>query len=174
MSYKEKEFGSRLYNLKNFGIRSEEVIEEIGANAKMNEFQVAIGICNLKYIDKLIKRREDIVSYYDKCLRDCRGIRLNIQQNDVKNYAYMPILIIPDEYKTSRNQLYELLKENNIYARKYFYPLVINTECYRKSYGSNDVPIAEKVSENILTLPLYVDMVHEDVDRVCDIIWKVN
>lgn len=173
--YKEKELGRRLYNLKNFGIRSEEIIEEIGANAKMNEFQAAMGICNLAYIDESIKKRKDIVSYYYKCLNGCKGIRLNREQIDVKrNYAYMPILVIPEKYGMSRDQLYETLKANNIYARKYFYPLVTKAECYSELYGRVNVPIAESVADNILTLPLYTDMTYEDVDRVCDIIWKTN
>lgn len=171
--YKEKELGRRLYNLKNFGIRSEEIVEEIGANAKMNEFQAAMGICNLRYIDESIKKRKDIVSYYHKCLEGCEGIRVNMQQTDTeRNYAYIPILFVPKEYKKSRDQLYDIFRENDIYARKYFYPLVTDAECYRKTYDSSNTPTAKKISENILTLPLYTDMTHEDVDRVCDIIWR--
>lgn len=173
--YKEKELGRKLYNLKNFGIRSEEIIEEIGANAKMNEFQAVMGICNLVYIDEWIKKRKDIVSYYYKCLNGCKGIRLNGEQMNVKrNYAYMPILIIPEEYEMSRDQLYEIFKANDIYTRKYFYPLVTKAECYKELYDKGSTPIAESVAENILTLPLYTDMTHKDVDRVCDIIWKTN
>lgn len=173
--YKDEELGKKLYNLKNFGIRSEEIVEEIGANAKMNEFQAAMGICNLMHMDEAIKKRKEVVSYYYQCLKGCRGIRLNVQQeNTEKNYAYMPVLFKPDEYKISRDRLYEIFKENEIYARKYFYPLVTDAECYRKLYESNDSPTAKRISENILTLPLYTDMTHEDVDRVCDIIWKMN
>lgn len=171
--YNEEELGRRLYNLKNFGIRSEEIIEEIGANAKMNEFQAAMGICNLRYISEAIKRRKELVGYYYKCLEGCRGVRLNIKQKDTeKNYAYMPILIIPGEYKISRDQLYEILKENEIFARKYFYPLVTDTECYKNMYDSGDTPIAKRVAENILTLPLYTDMTYEDIERVCDVVRK--
>ena len=173
--YREKELGRRLYNLKNFGIRSEEIIEEIGANAKMNEFQAAMGICNLAYIDEAIKKRKDIVLYYYKCLEGCKGIRINREKKEVKgNYAYMPILVIPEEYKVSRDQLYGIFRANGIYVRKYFYPLTTNAECYKELYDDNNVPIAERVADNILTLPLYTDMTHEDVDRVCNIIWKTG
>lgn len=173
--YREKELGRRLYNLKNFGIRSEEIIEEIGANAKMNEFQAAMGICNLAYIDEAIKKRKDIVLYYYKCLEGCKGIRINREKKEVKgNYAYMPILVIPEEYKVSRDQLYGIFRANGIYVRKYFYPLTTNAECYKELYDHNNVPIAERVADNILTLPLYTDMTHEDVDRVCNIIWKTG
>lgn len=175
VAYREEEIGRRLYNLKNFGIQSEEMVEEIGANAKMNEFQAAMGVCNLRYIDEAIKQRRDIVTYYYKCLKECKGVRLNVEQADAeRNYAYMPLLIIPEEYKTDRNQLYNIFRENDIYARKYFYPLVTDAECYRELYGSSDVPTAKRVAENILTLPLYTDMTYEDVDRVCDIIWKAS
>lgn len=175
VAYKEEEIGRRLYNLKNFGIRSEEVVEEIGANAKMNEFQAAMGICNLRHIDEAIKRRRDIVTYYYECLEGCKGIRLNRKQADTeRNYAYMPLLILPEEYKTGRDQLYDIFCENDIYARKYFYPLVTDAECYREIYDSNELPTAKRTAENILTLPLYTDMTHEDVERVCDIIWKAS
>ena len=86
----------------------------------------------------------------------------------------MPILVIPEEYKVSRDQLYGIFRANGIYVRKYFYPLTTNAECYKELYDDNNVPIAERVADNILTLPLYTDMTHEDVDRVCNIIWKTG
>lgn len=174
VAYKDEELGRQLYNLKNFGIRSEEIVEDVGANAKMNEFQAAMGICNLKYIEKSVEHRRDLVTYYYDCLKNCEGIRLGVQQANVeKNYAYMPILITPDRFKVTRDQLYNILKSNDIYARKYFYPLVTEARCYQSTYCSNDTPVAKKISENILTLPLYTDMTFEDVERVCDVILNI-
>ena len=173
--YKDAGIGHRMYNLKNFGIQSEEEIESVGANAKMNEFQAAMGLCNLRHIDENIEKRKNIVTYYRECLKDCTGIRLNSDQKNVKsNYAYMPILIEPEVFKASRDELYSVMREQGILARKYFYPLTNEIECYKDTINCGFTPVAKKVSGNILTLPLYADMSREDVERVCDVIHKVN
>ena len=173
--YQDAEIGHRMYNLKNFGIQSEEEIESVGANAKMNEFQAAMGICNLRHIDENIQKRKKIVEHYRECLKDCDGIRLNIEQKNVtSNYAYMPVQIEPEIVKVSRDELYDVMKKQGILARKYFYPLTNEIECYRNTIDCGYTPMAKKISENILTLPLYADMSRKDVDRVCDVIYKAS
>jgi dTDP-4-amino-4,6-dideoxygalactose transaminase len=166
---KNKELIKILNNLKNFGITGPESVECIGGNAKMNEFQAAMGICNLRHIDNEIKNRKDVFDKYTERLRDIKGIKLpKIQTNVKSNYAYFPVIF--DEYKLDRNGICEKLKAGNIFARKYFYPLTNTYECYKERFDVNKTPIAKKTADNVLTLPLYGDLSPEDIDRICDII----
>lgn len=169
VAFKDERLGRRLYNLKNFGIRDEEHVESIGANAKMNEFQAAMGICNLRHIQRELLKREKIVEHYRERLADFECITMNCIQQDVEsNYAYFPIVIDPGKAKINRDELYVHLKHKNIYARKYFYPLTSAFECYTGHYNTEDTPTARYISENVLTLPLYADLPIEIVDAVCD------
>lgn len=169
--FRDLELGRKLYNLKNFGIRDEETVESVGANAKMNEFQAAMGICNLRHIDEEIGKRKKVVERYRERLGTVEGIQLNvIQQNVQSNYAYFPIMVEKETYGMDRNALFEKLKEKNVYARKYFYPLITQFDCYKDSFGDVNTPVAQRVSENVLTLPMYADLSIETVDHICDII----
>lgn len=168
--YRNNEYEKKLNQMKNFGIIDEDHVEYVGMNSKMNEFQAAMGLCNLRHIDDEIEKRKKIVERYRANLKEIKGIRLNnIQNNVLSNYAYFPI-IIEDEYLLSRNELYDKLKENDIYARKYFYPLVNDYDCYKDKYDSNDTPIAKDISNRVMTLPLYADLSLNDVDRICNTI----
>ena len=169
--FRDEELGKRLYNLKNFGIRDEETVESVGANAKMNEFQAAMGLCNLRHVDEEIAKRKKIVERYCERLLDVEGIRLNTEQKGViSNYAYFPVLVEPEYYGLDRNGLFERLKKHSIFPRKYFYPLVTDFDCYKERFGMASVPIAKEISDKVLTLPLYADLTLETVDTVCDII----
>jgi len=169
--FKQKSLGKELYSLKNFGIRSEEEIDGIGANAKMNEFQAAMGICNLRHIEEEIKKRKAIVEYYKSKLSGINGIKISKDQKGVvSNYAYFPILFDEKECGCSRNDIYKKLKENNIFARKYFYPLTNECQCYEGMFDVGRTVNAKYVSERILTLPLYADLSLDVVDKVCDVI----
>lgn len=171
--FHDTELGRRLYNLKNFGIRDEETVESVGANAKMNEFQAAMGICNLRHIDDEIAKRKKVVERYRERLENIEGIQLNVvQENVVSNYAYFPIVIDEEKYGMDRNVLFEKLKGKDIVARKYFYPLITNFDCYKDNYGKAFTPIAQMTAENVLTLPLYADLSLETVDYICDVIAK--
>ncbi len=171
--FKDDQFGLELYRLKNFGIRGPESVDGVGANAKMNEFCAAMGLCNLKHIDAEIKKREKIVNLYTEKLKNVPGIQLNGSQPEVKkNYSYYPIVIDEERYGESRNQLYERLKENGIFSRKYFYPLTNSFECYRDIYNDQETPVAKRISERVLTLPLYADLQEEEVNEICKIILK--
>lgn len=168
--FKQPDLGKELYSLKNFGIRSEEIIDGIGANAKMNEFQAAMGICNLRHLDDEIEKRKKVVEHYDSRLGDLKGIKISKPQESVKsNYAYYSVLFEEEKCGCSRNDVYETLKKHGIYSRKYFYPLTNDCQCYKGIYDE----ITEKaryVSERILTLPLYADLPLEMVDNICNII----
>lgn len=166
--FKNKEMKQTLNNWKNFGITDTEHVEYIGGNAKMNEFAAAMGICNLRHIDDNINKRKVIYDKYIEKLSDVEGIVLNNVEGKESNYAYFPIRI----YKTnvSRDDLFEELEKNNIYPRKYFYPLTSQYDCYKDIFDSSQTPIALKIAKQILTLPIYPDLALEDVDRICDII----
>lgn len=173
--YREKELGRRLYNLKNFGIRSEEIIEEIGANAKMNEFQAAMGLCNLRHVDEEIQKRKKVTERYRKNLQGTEGIKLSPEQKDVEsNYAYFPVVIDEKVFGATRNEIYDELKKHDIYARKYFYPLTNTFDCFHGRYDAESTPIALYISKRVLTLPLYADLSLEEVDRICEIILKMR
>lgn len=171
--FRDPELGRKLYNLKNFGIRDEETVESVGANAKMNEFQAAMGLCNLRHVDEEIGKRKKVAEHYQKRLKNVRGIRIHsfrTQEGIVPNYAYFPVIVDQDIFGIDRNALFERLKENNIFARKYFYPLITDFDCYKGCFDAASTPVAKEISEKVLTLPLYADLQLEMVDRICDII----
>ena len=169
--FKDDKFVQVLNNLKNFGICGQEEVAYIGGNAKMNEFQAAMGICNLRHLANEIAKRKCIVERYRERLSNVKGIKLcEDQPGVVSNYAYFPVVF--DGYKYSRNEIFDMLKQHDIIARKYFYPLTNSFACY-KYYPTADVektPVARYISERVLTLPIYADLALEDVDKICDII----
>ncbi|AND83747.1 aminotransferase class I/II-fold pyridoxal phosphate-dependent enzyme [Clostridium tyrobutyricum] len=167
--FKNSSLRKILNDIKNFGITGPESVEYIGGNAKMNEFQAAMGICNLRHVDKEIEKRKVIVEKYVERLSNVYGIKLCKPQIGVrKNYAYFPVVF--DGYKLNRDEIFEKLKENNIFARKYFYPLTNSYECYKGRFDVKKTPVAEYIANRVLTLPLYADLPVDDVDRICDII----
>jgi dTDP-4-amino-4,6-dideoxygalactose transaminase len=160
-------------NLKNFGFRDEIVVEEPGINAKLNEVQAAYGLLQLKYIDSFIDKRKEITQLYQTLLKDIAGIQFLHDMEDVTHgYSYFPILIDERKYGISRDILYEKLKESNIFARRYFYPLISNFEPYRELQSANpaNLPIATKVALQVLCLPIYVELEKDDIQRICEII----
>ena len=136
----------KLYNLKNFGIRGEELVVGVGANAKMNEFAAIMGLCNLKYLGHALEERKLRYAYYRERLESVHGIQFFQDDLDTeKNYAYFPIMI-SDEYSMTRDELYDKLKENNIFSRKYFYPLTSDQACFRNKYKKCVLDIASWLS----------------------------
>lgn len=161
----------KLYGLKNFGIRNEVVVDAVGANSKMNEFQAAMGLCNLRHVDGEIAKRKKIVEYYRRRFSDEKGIHIGEEQSNVKqNYAYFPVIFDPDVFGKSRDDIYDLLKEKDVYTRKYFYPTTNSFECYKEKYNPFDTPVALDISKKVLTLPLYADLQLEEAERICDYI----
>lgn len=154
----------KLYNLKNFGIRSEETVVSIGANAKMNEFQAIMGLCNLNYIEEHREARKNIFNKYYDLLSEAKGINLLYYDDNIKqNYAYFPIIIEKESLGKSRDDIYELLKINNIHTRKYFFPLTSDQLCFGGKYEKNDLEIARYCSERVLALPIYPGLSDGDV-----------
>ncbi|MCM1170939.1 MAG: DegT/DnrJ/EryC1/StrS family aminotransferase [Clostridium sp.] len=164
-------FGIELYRLKNFGIRDEETVDGIGANAKMNEFCAAMGVCNLRHIDEEIEKRRLVVERYTERLSNIAGIRLNSTQPDVQtNYAYFPVVFDEKLFGTDRDGVSHALAQHGIGARKYFYPITNTFDCFNGKYDANLTPVALHISKRVLTLPLYAGLSLTDVDRICDII----
>ena len=169
VTYNDSSIKQVLNDLKNFGITGPETVEYVGGNAKMNEFQAAMGICNLRHVNGEIIKRKKVVERYIENLKDITGIQLSKKQVDVEsNYAYFPVVF--DGYKMTRDEVFEKLKDNDIVARKYFYPLTNSFECYKDQYDVDETPVAKYIAERVLTLPLYADLALEDVDRICVII----
>lgn len=171
--FKNKKLGDILYELKNFGIHGPEDVSAVGANAKMNEFCAAMGICNLRHLDEEISKRERVVRRYREHLEGIEGIRLNYVDPEVKyNYAYFPVIFEENTFGATREEVFDALAEKGIGARKYFYPLTNTFSAFHGKYNVLETPVALKISKRILTLPLYADLSLEDVDRICDIIIK--
>ena len=171
--FKNEQLLTKFNDLKNFGIHGQETVIYVGGNAKMNEFQAAMGICNLRHLDEEIEKRSKVAKRYFERLRNIDGIVVCKPQKNVKpNYAYFPVVF--DGYKKNRDEIFETLKQSNIIARKYFYPLINDMECYKdfSSFGSYKTPNAKHIADRVLTLPMYADLSLEDVDRICDIILK--
>lgn len=171
--YHDENLKPILDGLKNFGIVDDEIIYP-GGNAKMNEFQAAMGICNLRHIDENIKRRQAISERYLKKLDGIPGLTLcPVQEHVSSNYAYFPVLF--DGFRSgtqNRDTVAQRLASCDIYSRKYFYPLTNSADfCSTyKNAGVQNTPTASYVSSHILTLPLYPELPLEDVDRICKII----
>lgn len=169
--YHDEELGKRLYELKNFGIHGPEEVEAVGANAKMNEFCAAMGLCNLRHVDEEIAKRKAVVERYRERLSGVDGIQLNAEQPGVKsNYAYFPVVFDEKLFGASRNEVFDALAREGIGARKYFYPLSNTFACFHKKYNVDETPVARRIAKRVLTLPLYADLPLEDVDRICDIV----
>ena len=169
VTFNEESLKEKLNELKNFGITGPESVEYVAGNAKMNEFQAAMGICNLRHVDDEISKRRLVVEKYNSRLENINGIKICKQQDEVdSNYAYYPVVF--DNYKYNRDEIFEKLSDEGIIARKYFYPLTNSFDCYKENFEVNETPVAKYISERVLTLPLYSDLSLDDVDRICNII----
>lgn len=158
--------------LKNFGFKNEVEVVMPGTNAKMNEMQALMGIQVLKYLDEIIQKRSRINDVYRNRLKEVHGIHLvpTLASSIKQNFAYMPIEVDENEFGMSRDALYEGLKEYNVYGRRYFYPLICDYSCYRQVSVNGSLNIARRVSDRILTLPIYDSLELSDVETICEII----
>ena len=169
----DKATKKRIDYLKNFGFADEVTVVAPGINSKMDEIRSAFGLLNLKQVDDSISRRKHIAELYRIALKEIPGIRFLKDIEDVRhNYSYFPIFIKEKEYGISRDALYEKLKENNIYGRRYFYPLISNFPMYRglDSAKPENLPVATKLADQVLCLPIYSDLTDDDIERVIDLI----
>lgn len=172
--FENEEFGLDLYRLKNFGIRNPEKVDYVGSNAKMNEFQAAMGLCNLRYVNADIERRKQMYERYVELLRDIPGIQLMKMNPDVKyNYSYFPV-VFNEDFGATRNEVFDALAEENVYSRKYFYPLTNTYDCFHGMFDVGKTPEALKISKRVLTLPMYADLEENSIIKICNIVQKVS
>lgn len=167
------EMKKKIDDLKNFGFQDQITVQGVGINGKMNEVQSAMGLLQLKYIDQAIERRKQITKQYRKKINNIKGISLQDDLDGVKhNYAYLTLFINEEEYGMSRNDLDKKLKQNKIYGRRYFYPLISQYDEYMNLSSSNigNLENAEKMSNRVLCLPIYPDLENERIEQICDII----
>jgi len=167
---------SIFYFFLNFGFKGEVEVVMPGTNAKMNEMQALMGSMVLEHVNEIIEKRRQITAIYREKLEGVSGICLRPElPKDVRyNYAYMPVEVDEKEFGMSRNQLYDKLKEYNIYSRRYFYPLICDFACYKSVAVKDPLTVARKVAERILTLPIYYDLASDDVQKICDIIIEIG
>ncbi|KAA3617585.1 MAG: DegT/DnrJ/EryC1/StrS family aminotransferase [Calditrichaeota bacterium] len=169
----DEKLKTRIDYLKNFGFADETTVMAPGINGKMNEMQSALGIVQLKYIDERIQKRKSLTQLYRDILSNINGISyLPELENVTHNYAYFPIFIEAEKFGCARDAVYEFLKDNEIYARRYFYPLISHFPMYRglASSSQDNLPIAEEAAKRVICLPLYPEMSTDDVLRITNLI----
>ena len=172
--FQDKAIKNVINQWKNFGITGPESVESVGGNAKMNEFAAAMGLCNLRHLEEHIEKRRKVDKGYRRRLSKVRGLRMNVIEERVRwNYAYFPIIIDEGITNVSRDQLHDFLVDKGIITRKYFYPLVSSYDCYKQEFDSKETPIAEKIAESVLTLPIYPNLSLESVNYICDCILEL-
>ncbi|MGM9831099.1 MAG: DegT/DnrJ/EryC1/StrS family aminotransferase [Paludibacteraceae bacterium] len=175
------EMKHQIDNLKNFGFRGEVTVEAPGINGKMDEVRSAYGLLNLRQVDAAIDARQKVANQYREALRNVKGIRFFDDMPGVRhNYSYFPIFINEAQYGMSRDALYAKLKEHGIYGRRYFYPLITAFDPYRDypSAKPENLPVATKVADQVLCLPMHHALTQGDINRVvnaiCDLTESVT
>jgi len=164
---------NRIDLLKNFGFVDETIVIEPGINAKMNEIQAAYGMLQLKYIDSNIKRRKAVADEYRIRLRGVEGLRIFEDIAGVKHsYSYFPVLFDKSLFGRSREDIYMMLRKNNIFSRRYFYPLISSFPTYSglPSARPGNLQVAANAAEKVLCLPIYSEMEPEIIGQICDLI----
>lgn len=174
LTYNDESLKRKIYNLRNFGIQSEEVVEDVGINGKMNEFQAAMGLENLKIYKEEQQKRAKVKAFYDENLSKIKGIKIPQMPKGVTNsYQYYPI-IIEDDYPISRDELYVRFKKQNILTRKYFYPACHDYDCYKNDLAVKlaDLSIVNDLKHKVLCLPYYGNLEDKTIDFICNFITK--
>ena len=165
----------KLDKIKNFGFLTEELVDEIGGHARMNEFQSIMGLCNLNHLSEEILKRKKLTERYRENLRGIDGIKVMEEVEGVENnYTYFPVVIDEEKFGLNRDDVCDILKNNNIFSRRYFYKLTSDFECYENKFKQYETPIANKIAKSVLTLPLHGDLSIDDIDKVCDVLCRIN
>lgn len=170
LSFHDGALEQRFTAWRQFGMYDKEDSTEVGTNAKMTEFHAAMGLCNLRHLEEEINKRKRVVQRYIERLAGVQGVKLNLpQKNVVSNFAYFPVVFDPIVFGKDRNEVAEWLKCHGVFSRKYFYPITSQMNCLRGKQV-HPTPVAEEISQRVLTLPLFADMTQEMVDKVCDLV----
>lgn len=169
LTYNDENLVKKIYNLRNFGIQSEEIVEEVGINGKMNEFSAAMGLENLKLYKEEQKKRAKIKAFYDENFSKTKGVRIPmIPENVTSSYQYYPI-VIENDYPISRNELYDRFKEFNIMTRKYFYPACHDYDCY-KNQDNHNLEVVDDIKHRVLCLPFYGSLEPEELNIIAEVL----
>ncbi|WP_457445572.1 DegT/DnrJ/EryC1/StrS family aminotransferase [Roseateles sp. P5_E4] len=162
----------RIDQLKNFGFVDETTVVAPGINGKMSEFNAALGLLQLNHVDEALRQRGEVDVRYRAMLADIPGIEcLPPSPGSKHNYSYFPILVKP-EYGASRDELYSAMRTKNVYARRYFYPLISSFPMYRAlpSAAPANLPVASRAAEQVLCLPIYPGLTAEQQDQIVELI----
>ena len=168
-----KEMKEKIDHLKNFGFEDEVTVVAPGINGKMDEVRAAYGLLNLKQVDAAIDARHKVADAYRDALRNVKGIRFFDDMPGVRhNYSYFPIFVDAEQYGMSRDELYEKMKAANVYGRRYFYPLIAAFDPYKDypSAAPENLPVATKIANQVICLPMHHALTNEDVARVVNAI----
>jgi len=168
----DEKIKQRINYLKNFGFADEVTVVAPGINGKMSEFGAALGLLQLEGVDRAFAKRRAIDERYRAGLADVPGIKcLEPAGETLGNYAYFPVLVQPD-YPLTRDGLYQKFRDHDIFVRRYFYPLISDFPMYRgmPSAAHGNLPVARKMAQQVLCLPIYPDLAHGDVDRIVDLL----
>jgi len=167
------EMKHQIDNLKNFGFRGEVTVEAPGINGKMDEVRAAYGLLNLKQVDAAIEARKKVADAYRAALKDVKGIRFFDDMAGVRhNYSYFPIFMDAEQYGMTRDELYEKMKSQGIFGRRYFYPLITAFDPYKDypSASPENLPVATKIADQVICLPMHHELSEENVKRIVKII----
>ena len=173
---RDEKMKQRIDYLKNFGFADEITVVAPGINAKLNEIQAAFGLLSLKVVDDSIEKRKKIAEFYRNGLSGINGLKFLPEYPNIKhNYSYFPILIDEKEYGISRDKLYAVMKQHNIFGRRYFYPLISEFPTYRglPSAQPENLPVATKISSQVICLPMHHELTEEQVNEIIKIIMKL-
>ena len=173
IAHPDGSLSKKLAYWRNYGIVGQDEVVYVGGNSKMNEFAAAMGLCNLRHIDEEIAKRKVVSDRYRENLADVKGVQLCAIPDDIQsNYAYMPVVFDPKKFGASRDTVAAKLLAYNVMARKYFYPLTSEYQCYKGwfSPAKEATPNALRMSREVLTLPLYADLSIDEIDKICDIV----
>ena len=163
----------RIDYLKNFGFKNETTVIAPGINAKMNEVQAAYGLLQLKYLKENIRKRKVVAVIYNQELEKIGGVRILKQHpNADHNYPYYPVFVNEKEYGKTRDELYNYLKSNDIFGRRYFYPLVSDFPMYKglDSARIDNLPNAHQIANQVICLPIYPELDQNLVKFICTLI----
>jgi dTDP-4-amino-4,6-dideoxygalactose transaminase len=174
LTFKDKNLKPRIDFLKNFGIKNQEEVMMPGINGKMNELQAALGLIVLDYIEDEKMKRKKLLEIYNNCLKDVQGLTLSINEKPgiKQSYQYFVIRIDKKLFGASRDYVYQEFKKYNIFTRKYFYPLCSDYTCYKHLPSSDrtNLPVANRIAEEVLSMPFYGGLGTDDVENICEIL----
>ncbi len=173
LTYNDKNLKSRIELLKNFGIKSQDEVIMPGINGKMNEIQASLGLIVMDYLEEERNKRKKLLNIYKKCLKDIEGISFLEENSRVKkSYQYFVIRINEKVFGKSRDYVYDSFKKYNVFSRKYFYPLCSDYSCYKHLHSSakNNLPVANQIVKEVLSMPFYGGLSDNDVEKICEII----